>query len=124
MTPQRMQRKRTRGYNMQAESLALNGLPAVYVGRPTKWGNPFHVSDGDCDHPDCGPRSHPVTKEMAVKSHSDWVIGMLRVEPTFLNPLRDKNLACYCPLIDEDGNAVLCHADVLLELANLEALEL
>lgn len=33
MSPQRIQRKRTRGWRMPEG--------AVYVGRPTKWGNPF-----------------------------------------------------------------------------------
>ena len=32
--------------------------------------------------------------------------------------LRGKNLACWCPLVDKDGNPVPCHADVLLEIAN------
>lgn len=32
MSPQRIQRKRTRGWRMPAG--------VVYVGRPTKWGNP------------------------------------------------------------------------------------
>jgi hypothetical protein len=32
--------------------------------------------------------------------------------------LRGKNLACWCPLEDENGNRVPCHADVLLEIAN------
>ncbi len=43
MTPKpvRIQRKRVKGYRMQEVSLALNGLPAVYVGRPTVFGNPL-----------------------------------------------------------------------------------
>ncbi len=117
MKPQRIQRKRTKGWRMQTESKALNGLYAVYVGRPSKWGNPFRFSDGDCDHPDCGPGAHPVTKEMAIKSHANWIVGMLRAEPTFLGALRGKNLACWCPIIT-DGNYCPCHADILLELAN------
>jgi hypothetical protein len=32
--------------------------------------------------------------------------------------LRGKNLACYCKLMDNAGNYVPCHADVLLDLAN------
>lgn len=36
--PQRIQRKRTKGYRLPSD--------AVYVGRPTQWGNPFPV-DGD-----------------------------------------------------------------------------
>lgn len=35
--------------------------------------------------------------------------------------LAGKNLACWCPLVDTDGNPVPCHADVLLELANTPA---
>ena len=32
--------------------------------------------------------------------------------------LRGKDLMCWCPLLDKDGNHVSCHADVLLEIAN------
>lgn len=32
--------------------------------------------------------------------------------------LAGKDLACWCPLVDENGLRVPCHADVLLELAN------
>lgn len=32
--------------------------------------------------------------------------------------LAGKNLACWCPLTDAQGNHVPCHADVLLEIAN------
>lgn len=32
--------------------------------------------------------------------------------------LAGKNLACWCPLVDEFGQRVPCHADVLLEVAN------
>lgn len=32
--------------------------------------------------------------------------------------LRGKNLACWCKIIDQHGNAIPCHADVLLSLAN------
>jgi len=34
--------------------------------------------------------------------------------------LRGKDLMCWCPLLDEDGNRFPCHADALLELANAE----
>jgi hypothetical protein len=34
--PKRIQRKRTKGWRMPEG--------AVYVGRPTKWGNPFDVA--------------------------------------------------------------------------------
>jgi hypothetical protein len=35
-----------------------------------------------------------------------------------LSELRGHDLACWCPLEDEHGNRVPCHADVLLDLAN------
>ena len=39
--PKRIQRKRTRGWRAKAG--------ALYVGRPTKWGNPFFVIDSKTD---------------------------------------------------------------------------
>lgn len=39
MKPQRIQRKRTLGFKMPPD--------AVYVGRPTKWGNPFNFKSSD-----------------------------------------------------------------------------
>lgn len=98
--PQRIQRKRTNGYNMQAESMALNGLPAVSVCRPGKWGNPFRVGNG-------------VEPEEAVNAFEWWIReqGGRRLLSD-LPELRGKNLACFCPLDQA------CHAEVLLHLAN------
>lgn len=85
-------------------------LNTVYVGRPSKWGNPFVVGKlptGDWK----GIVAFPVSKEQAVGLYrryfaETWRIGVIQEE------LRGKNLACFCGL-DEP-----CHADVLLELAN------
>ena len=43
VTPVRIQRKRTAGYDMQAASLAINGLPCISVSRPSRWGNPYDI---------------------------------------------------------------------------------
>lgn len=40
--PQRIQRKRTKGWRTPLCSCGC-GKPARYVGRPTKWGNPFRL---------------------------------------------------------------------------------
>lgn len=93
--PKRIQRKRTKGWKMPAN--------AVYVGRPTKWGNPWVVGSG-------------WSRAGVVAFHADWMRG-IRDWPTLpdrpdLAPLRGKDLACWFPL-DQP-----CHADVLLELAN------
>jgi hypothetical protein len=48
----------------------------------------------------------------------DMLMGaMFQTKP---HPLRGKDLACWCPLVDKDGNPVPCHADVLLKIANEE----
>lgn len=39
--PFRLQLSRAKGFNLQAHSMAANGLPAVKVDRTTQWGNPF-----------------------------------------------------------------------------------
>lgn len=44
--------------------------------------------------------------------------SIVPLRPEEVAQLRGKNLACFCPLFDKDGNRVPCHADVLLELAN------
>ena len=43
VTSVRLQRRRVGGYDMQAESLAINGLPCIFVGRPTKFRSPFKL---------------------------------------------------------------------------------
>jgi len=107
--PKRIQRKRTKGWKMPEN--------AVYVGRPTIWGNPFRVSNGDCDHPDCGPKSHPpLTAQDIVEAYRRYLPGLLKVQPAnLIERLRGKDLACWCSLNQP------CHADVLLEFANAAA---
>lgn len=70
---------------------------AVYVGRPSKWGNPFVVDkDGD--------RDAVITAYMAWFTLNKTLQGDL-------HELRGKDLVCWCAPLP-------CHADVLLELAN------
>ena len=90
MTPKRIQRSRAKGWSMP------DG--AVYVGRPSKWGNLFSVSE-------FGAR-------LAVDNYRRRIVGMIAIGAVSLAELRGKDLACWCRL-DEP-----CHADVLLELAN------
>lgn len=104
--PRRIQRKRTKGWKMPAG--------AVYVGRPSKWGNPFHVIDV-LDYY-CGNERE--AREDCVRSYRE---ALLRDDRFYIDlhsavdakrQLRGKDLACWCPL-DQP-----CHADVLLEIAN------
>jgi hypothetical protein len=44
--PVRLRLSRARGFDLQVHSRAINGLSAVHVARPSRWGNPFV-----CHHP-------------------------------------------------------------------------
>jgi hypothetical protein len=77
-----------------------DGVPegAVYVGRPTKWGNPWVVGkDG--------------TREQCVNAYERKAAMLYEQDPTRFEELRGKDLVCWCA-------PEACHADVLLELAN------
>lgn len=97
MKPKRVQRKRTKGWRMPEG--------AVYVGRPTKWGNAFMVGGES-------PYGGRIWDRADAVNHyrSHWQGYILDTEAAL--ELRGKDLACWCPL-DEP-----CHADVLLEWAN------
>ena len=87
--PKRIQRKRTKGYRLPDNT--------VYVGRPSKWGNPYRICDG-------------YGTEGAIERYALWLSNKLREDPHFLDELRSKDLACWCPL-DKP-----CHADVILKI--------
>ncbi len=78
---------------------------AVYVGRPSRWGNPF-VGCGD----------GTIDRGAAVRRFRKWLDGydrpMTQPSGKDMEMLRGKDLACWCRL-DQP-----CHADVLLELVN------
>ena len=68
----------------------------VYVGRPSKWGNPFVIGrDG--------------TRDQVIAKYRAWIT----CQPALLadlNELRGEDLVCWCA-------PQRCHADVLAELA-------
>lgn len=114
--PERIQRKRTKGWEMPAG--------AVYVGRPTQWGNPF-APDWESLIPawlifgrsDADPvYITPQSSLQAVALYRVYLLAMIQDAADegkdLLAALRGKDLACWCPL-DQP-----CHADVLLEFAN------
>jgi hypothetical protein len=82
----------------------------VYVGRPTKWGNPYRIGQ------DVG-MMFAMTRQETVNAYRGWLLSTSdrsTVNLSMLHELRDQNLACWCPL-DQP-----CHADVLLEIANAD----
>lgn len=111
--PQRIQRSRAKGYNMQQESLKLNGLPAVSVTRPGKYGNPFRLAWSNVKQEmwllDCRG-----TIEECLQEFENYVKSKLIADPKFLDQLRGKNLACFCKPSEK------CHADILLHYSNFK----
>ena len=81
-------------YNKQDKNIPSG---AVYVGRPSKWGNPFKIGEDG-------------TREQVIEAYRLWI---LRGNPLKdkLSELKGKDLVCWCA-------PKPCHADVLLELAN------
>jgi hypothetical protein len=98
--PKRIQRKRTAGWRMPKG--------AVYVGRPTKWGNPFVPNQ---DNPVPHLEMIYVTRQYQCWLHEPEQANLITA---IRSELRGKDLACWCP------NHHWCHADVLLEIANSE----
>jgi len=67
----------------------------VYIGRPSRWGNPFVIGrDGD--------------RAEVVRKYREWIVNQPELMAA-LDELRGKVLGCWC-------KPNLCHGDVLLEL--------
>lgn len=109
--PVGIQHKRTKGFNLQIESMAVNGLPAKYVGRPSAWGNPFVVGKPALVLDGLRSRTVTVTAENCLSLYEHYCrYRMMAFYPDWLEPLRNHNLADWCAI------GSLCHRDVLLQL--------
>ena len=125
--PQRIQRKRTKGWRMPICSCGC-GKPAVYVGRGSSWGNPWRVgAELDTatwmfDENASGMTQPAYMRQLTITA--DLAAALYRAALEEHDPweaehyLKGHDLACWCPLEDSAGRRVPCHADVLLELAN------
>ncbi len=76
-------------------------LDAVYVGRPSKWGNPYKI----------GWQKHNIywNRDDVILMYKKMIAEGFSA--TQLAELKGKDLVCWC-------SPLPCHADVLLELAN------
>ena len=69
----------------------------VYIGRNSKWGNPFKIGiDG--------------TREDVIEQYRDWIQTQSHLLNS-LDELRGKTLGCFC-------SPQACHGDILVELLN------
>lgn len=83
-----------------------HGIPtgAVYVGRPTKWGNPYHMHT-------------PEQRDAVCDAFEAALLRKFERDPDARRRLREelggKDLVCWCA-------PLRCHADTLLRYANEE----
>jgi len=79
----------------------------VYIGRPSKWGNPFtHKSDST------QAKYLKPTRREAVEAYKEYILtgeGKHLLED--LDELEGKTLGCWC-------KPKLCHGDILIEIIN------
>lgn len=114
--PRRLQRRRARGWRMPPF--------AIYVGRPSRWANPFPVAVG------AQPAGETIGQTMsrllnahdaAKRLYFAWLDGRPDVVVADRRPpthdeircdLAGHDLVCWCP------PHLPCHADILLQIAN------
>lgn len=76
----------------------------VYIGRPSKWGNPFSHQN------DTIAKFKVATREEAIEKYEQWI----KTQPHLmaaLPELEGKTLGCWC-------SPKACHGDVLVRLVN------
>lgn len=71
---------------------------SVYIGRPSKWGNPFSIGkDG--------------TREDVISKHKKYFLSNPELIAAAKIELKGKDLVCFC-------SPKACHGDLLLKIAN------
>ena len=84
--------------NARTVTNCIPNVNYVYIGRPSKWGNPFRIGRD-------GERAEVIAK------YREWVTHQPRLMDA-LRELRGMRLGCYCYPLD-------CHGDVLADLADV-----
>jgi hypothetical protein len=87
-------------YNCRKGATPEPPAGAVYVGRPTMWGNPFSIGEDG-------------TRQEVVAKYRDWLLNGAgqTIAHRARRELRGKDLVCWCA-------PKPCHAYVLLEVAS------
>jgi len=87
--------KRTRVINIKT-----HGQPDIYIGRPSRWGNPYVIGrDGNRDE--------------VIAKYRDYVLNTPELMAV-IHTLQGKTLGCFCAPLP-------CHGQILAELADGEA---
>lgn len=71
---------------------------AIYIGRPSKWGNPFIIGrDGN--------------RQQVIEKYRQMVLSRPEFVEEIKRELKGQDLVCFC-------SPLPCHGDILLEIAN------
>jgi hypothetical protein len=85
----------TKLYNKKTDDVPIN---AVYIGRGSKWGNPFIIGKYG-------------TRKQVIEKYKKFLYSKPKLLEDVKKELKGKDLVCYCAPLS-------CHGDVLLEEAN------
>ena len=118
MQPVRIQIRIQR--SRQHKQVSPNALPIQYVGRPSKWGNPFRITGqkghwfvvNENDEPLVTFDDKKDAIDFCVDNYKEYITHEIKLGILNLNELQGKNLSCWCKIGER------CHVDTLLELIN------
>ena len=79
----------------------------VYIGRPSKWGNPWSHEE------DTMAEFKVETRAEAIRKYEEWVRSQPEMMAEIKRELKSKVLGCWC-------SPRLCHGHVLAWIANEE----
>lgn len=87
-------------------------IPAgsVFVGRPSKWGNPFKLASY---YEGLNTEEKMFHRREVIRQYRKYLWSHPELIADAKIELKGRNLVCYCAPLP-------CHADVLLEVANHE----
>lgn len=77
-----------------------NSTDGVYIGRPSKFGNPFVIGQHG-------------SRDQVVEKYEAWFLAQPALVEAAKRELRGKSLVCWCA-------PARCHGDVLMRIANAE----
>lgn len=76
----------------------------IFIGRPSKWGNPFSHNENT------SAEFKVANREEAIEKHKEWIKSQPELMDS-LHELKGKTLGCYC-------KPKKCHGDTLVLLVN------
>jgi len=80
-------------------------VDAVYVARPTKYGNPYSHKDGTL------AKFKVETREEAIAKYEEWIRNQPELIAMVKKELKGRDVSCWC-------FPARCHGDVLIKIAN------